>query len=65
MKPVTEEGRRMQPKLKLVPAEQDLVDIYGKWRAEIEARDWRTVHERGDKRLPVELPDTRKRSWLA
>lgn len=55
----------MQPKLKLVPAEQDLVDIYGKWRAEIEARDWRTVHERGDKRLPVELPDTRKRSWLA
>jgi hypothetical protein len=51
--------------LKLVPAETKVVDIYAAWKAEIASRDWRAVHVRGDRREAVELPETRKRSWLA
>jgi hypothetical protein len=51
----------MTAKLKLVPAKSEVIDIYASWRAEIADRDWRSVHEIGDRRAPIDLPDTRKR----
>ena len=33
--------------------EQRTVDIYDRWRAEVAARDWSSVHIKGDRREPV------------
>jgi hypothetical protein len=56
----------MKPKLAIIKnTHRPVVDIYASWRAEIADRDWRSVHETGDRRAPIDLPDTRKRGWLA
>ena len=53
----------MKPNLKLIKTtHRPVVDIYEKWRADIEAIDWEKTHTDGDKRKPVDLPDSR-RGW--
>lgn len=57
-----------RPPLKLIapspeqPARQT-VDIYAGWKAEIAAIDWAATHIAGDRRLPVDVADTRKGWW--
>jgi hypothetical protein len=55
----------MSAKLKLVPAKSEVIDIYAADKARIASIDWSRVHIAGDRRQPIDLPDTRKRSWLA
>lgn len=47
-------------KLRAVPVEPPVVDLYANWRAEIRARDWAGVHIAADRREPVTIADVRK-----
>ncbi len=38
-------------------------DIYAADKALAASIDWAAVHIAGDRRAPVDLPDTRKRGW--
>lgn len=52
-----------KPKLKIVETKTHrpvAVDIYENWKADIAKRDWDAVMKAGDRREPVDLPETRK-----
>jgi hypothetical protein len=52
-------------KLRAVPdSPSEPVNIYASWRAEIEARDWASVHVAADRREAIALPDPVRRWWL-
>lgn len=56
----------MTAKLKIVGTHRPVViDLYAKWREEIEAVDWRRVHIQGGKNPPLDIPDAQKRGWRA
>lgn len=44
-------------------SEQPAIDVTALLRADIAKHDWDAVQIAGDKRAPVDLPETRKGGW--
>ncbi len=53
----------MTAKLKIVPAQSEPPIRIGTDFAAIKARDWASVHIRGDRAVPLDIPDLRRRVW--